>query len=175
MGTRRNAAKLYFAAPLFNEMEREYNARLTERLERKFAVFLPQRDGNLMVDLIRDGMSAPEAKMTVFGKDVAAIAGCDVLLIVLNGRSVDEGTAFELGVAFSLGKVCWGLKTDIRQLLPMGDNPMIEGALNRVFHSTEELLKHVSAELPLVARPMLEPHPEKSGSGATATNRGRRN
>ena len=138
--------KLYFAAPLFNEMERDYNTRIVSRIENTFEVFLPQRDGCMMVDLVRGGMSPAEAKMVVFGKDLAAIEACDVLLIVMNGRSVDEGAAFELGMAYTKGKVCWGLKTDIRQLLPIGDNPMIEGALNLTFHSTEELFGYIDGE-----------------------------
>ena len=37
---------LYFAAPLFSESERIFNAALTREIERLgFTVFLPQRDG----------------------------------------------------------------------------------------------------------------------------------
>ncbi len=37
---------LYFAAPLFSESERAFNAALTAEIERLgFTVFLPQRDG----------------------------------------------------------------------------------------------------------------------------------
>ncbi len=37
---------LYFAAPLFSESERAFNAALTAEIERRgFTVFLPQRDG----------------------------------------------------------------------------------------------------------------------------------
>ncbi|MBR0137989.1 MAG: hypothetical protein IJM15_06220 [Erysipelotrichaceae bacterium] len=38
--------KIYFAAPLFSEGEREYNLKLVEILESYgYEVFLPQRDG----------------------------------------------------------------------------------------------------------------------------------
>jgi nucleoside 2-deoxyribosyltransferase len=61
------------------------------------------------------------------------------LLIVLNGRAVDEGAAFELGLAWSLGKLCFGFKDDFRQLVADGDNPMIQGALNTIFGSFDDL------------------------------------
>jgi nucleoside 2-deoxyribosyltransferase len=37
--------KIYFAGPLFNEAEKSFNLRLTEKLEKlNHKVFLPQRD-----------------------------------------------------------------------------------------------------------------------------------
>jgi hypothetical protein len=57
----------------------------------------------------------------------------DALLLILDGRTVDEGAAFELGIAYWRGKRCVGLQTDPRRLLPMGNNPMIACALERVF------------------------------------------
>jgi nucleoside 2-deoxyribosyltransferase len=77
----------------------------------------------------------------VFRNDVAALRRCDVLLAILNGRTIDEGTAFELGVAWSLGKACWGFKDDFRQLTQTGDNPMIEGALRGVLTSLDEVVE----------------------------------
>ena len=44
--------KVYFAAPLFSEAEREYNLMLAELLEEYgYEVFLPQRDGLLATEL----------------------------------------------------------------------------------------------------------------------------
>ncbi|MGY3362466.1 nucleoside 2-deoxyribosyltransferase [Bradyrhizobium sp. GM0.4] len=65
-------------------------------------------------------------------------------MIVLDGRTVDEGAAFELGYAFAAGKVCVGLKTDPRMLLPIGDNPMIEVALRKIFHDEDELVDWIA-------------------------------
>jgi hypothetical protein len=61
---------------------------------------------------------------------------------------LDEGASFELGYAFALGKVCVGLKTDPRQLLPIGDNPMIEGALWKLFHEESELVEWIASYQP---------------------------
>lgn len=133
--------KLYLASPLFNEMERGFNMDLTTHLEEFFHVFLPQRDGGLMADMTKAGMPAETAALTVFRTDIQAISDSDALLIVLDGRTVDEGAAFELGYAHALGKHCYGLQTDVRRLLSTGNNPMIECCLRAVFQNLNGLLE----------------------------------
>jgi nucleoside 2-deoxyribosyltransferase len=93
----------------------------------------------LVSDLIDGGASAEEAYATVFEKDVRAIEACDAVVINLDGRSVDEGSAFELGFAYARGKVCVGIRTDVRVLLKWGLNPMIVVPLLRVFRDSGEL------------------------------------
>jgi nucleoside 2-deoxyribosyltransferase len=143
-------ARLYVAAPLFSAAEQAFNLDLALKLGRCYSVFLPQREGRLIGDLMKAGMSPHEAARTVFEVDTAAIRQCDVLIAVLDGRAIDEGVAFELGMAFSLGKKCVGLQTDIRRLLPTGNNPMIECALPVVVDSVDELLTRLegSSALP---------------------------
>jgi|SRR5579864_661111 len=135
-----NAAKIYLAAPLFSPMERERNRRLRDMMSEIANVYLPQEDGGLIFDFVRDGVPIYEAKRCVFEGDTKAIEECDIIVIVLDGRSVDEGASFELGFAYGIGKVCVGLKTDVRSLLSFGDNPMIEGALKRVFTNDTDLI-----------------------------------
>ncbi len=132
--------RLYLAGPLFSEAEIDFNRRLKKLLLPFFDVYLPQEDGGLMVDMIAQGTKPIVAAAEVFATDVAAIEGCDVLLIVLDGRSIDEGAAFELGFAFAQGKPCYGLKTDPRQLLVTGNNPMIDCALRMVFPNVDALV-----------------------------------
>ncbi|RQH12571.1 nucleoside 2-deoxyribosyltransferase [Bradyrhizobium sp. RP6] len=136
---------MYLAAPLFSQAERVRNKSLRDAISRFANVYLPQEDGGLILDLVRDGMSVEEAKAKVFQLDIDAIAACDVLVIVLDGRTVDEGAAFELGYAFATGKICVGLKTDPRMLLPIGDNPMIEVALRKIFHDEGELVSWIAS------------------------------
>jgi nucleoside 2-deoxyribosyltransferase len=129
--------RLYFAAPLFSAAELEFNERLAVKLSRSFSVFLPQRDGGLLTDLIKSGLPAGQAKR--LERDIDAIISADVVLAILDGRSVDEGVAVELGVAYAYGKVCWALKTDVRTLAWFGDNPMIEVIISKLFTSVQEL------------------------------------
>jgi len=141
MSPRSHKHKLYLASPLFSEMERGFNIRVAELLEQFFHVFLPQRDGGLLMDMTKAGILPREAALTIFRTDTGAICECDLLLIILDGRTVDEGAAFELGYAHALGKRCYGLQTDVRRLLSTGNNPMIECCLAATFKSVSELIK----------------------------------
>ena len=135
---------LYLAGPLFNPGERDYNLRIRAVLEAHFDVYLPQVDGALLPELIRSGVSPERAAIRIFEEDVAAVRRCSQFLIVLNGRAVDEGAAFELGLAWSLGKPTYGFKDDFRQAVAGGDNPMVERALIKVFRSLHALQEWVS-------------------------------
>jgi nucleoside 2-deoxyribosyltransferase len=132
---------LYFASPLFSQAEREFNCHVRNVLLPYFDVFLPQEDGALIVDLLRAGLTPDTARKYVFKNDIDAINRADVLLIVLDGRSIDEGASFELGFAYAKDKLCVGLQTDARRLLSIGNNPMIDEAVARIFSSVEELLR----------------------------------
>ena len=106
-----NGIRVYLAAPLFSEMERDRNRQLRDQICEFANVYLPQADGGLIFDLVREGMSPAQAKARIFQEDIVAISRCDVLVIVMDGRTVDEGASFELGYAYCLGKKCVGLKT----------------------------------------------------------------
>ena len=135
----RNRPLMYIAGPLFSLAEREFNARLKELLSLRFNIYLPQQDGGLLTEMIAAGMDSEEASRRVFERDVLAIRKCEFFLMILDGRVIDEGAAFELGVAYSIGKRCFGLQTDPRRLLPCGNNPMIAQALEHIFQSIEEM------------------------------------
>jgi nucleoside 2-deoxyribosyltransferase len=101
---------------------------------------LPQENGGLFANMVADGMAIDRAAKKVFNCDVEAIESADVLLIVLDGRAVDEGAAFELGIAYARGKKCIALQTDMRRLLPIGNNPMIDCAVESTFENVDSLL-----------------------------------
>ncbi len=131
---------IYFAAPLFSPIERQFNSNLAKRLHAFDQVFLPQRDGLLVTELVRSGVSVSDAEQEVFRRDTRAIHECVLLVAVLDGAVVDAGVAFEIGAAFSRDIPCVGLQTDSRRQLPTGNNPMISQALLELFHSEEELV-----------------------------------
>jgi nucleoside 2-deoxyribosyltransferase len=130
---------IYLAAPLFSRAELTFNLELTDILEKYLDVYLPQRDGGKVVDLVEKGVPVKDAYKSIFERDLEALANAHALIIVLDGRTIDEGAVFELGFAFSTGKHCIGLQTDPRRLLPLGNNPMIECALEKVFSDTSEM------------------------------------
>lgn len=131
--------KIYLAAPLFSDAELTFNLQVCERLEDVFEVYLPQRDGGLVAEMVRNGLSPNVASARVFSMDRDAIRNCDVILAVLDGRAIDEGVALEMGYGFCLDKYIVGLQTDSRRLLPQGNNPMIEQVMQHYCKSLHEL------------------------------------
>lgn len=136
---RHNRPSIYLASPLFSSIEKVFNRELCDKMREFSDVYLPQDDGALLIDLLAEGMSIIEAKQLVFTNDIRAIEKCDILVFVMDGRVLDEGACFELGYAYARGKICVGLKSDVRSLLPVGDNPMIECALRNIFREPDEL------------------------------------
>ncbi len=139
----RDRPRVYLAGPLFSEAERTFNARVTELLKDLTEVYLPQRDGGLMSEMVATGMPSAIAARRVFRRDMDALRQADYLIAILDGRAIDEGVAFELGIAFSQSKRCVGLQTDSRRLAVWGNNPMITGALETVFMSVDDLMEWV--------------------------------
>src|SRR4051812_2398586 len=123
----------YLAAPLFNSREREFNFELADSLANYFAVFLPQRDGSLLTNMLEAGVPLVVAQRRVYEQDCKAMAHADLLIAVLDGAHIDEGVAFEIGYMKGLRKVCVGLQTDVRRALPSGNNPMIVSSLDFIF------------------------------------------
>jgi nucleoside 2-deoxyribosyltransferase len=131
---------IYIASPLFSQSELEFNLKLKQKLSNISNVYLPQEDGKLMTELIDNGSSLKTAKSIVFKKDLEAIRKCDIFLIVLDGRVIDEGAAFELGYAYAQGKKCYGLRTDTRREILGINNPMIEESCEVIFGNVESLI-----------------------------------
>ena len=142
--SRERVQKAYFAAPLFTPYERAFNEKLAVELERVFDVFLPQRDGQLLPGKELDPASFASLAENVFLSDVNAIRHSDIIFAVLDGRTVDEGVAVEIGMAHALGKVCVGFLSDARVLLPNGINPMVRGAIQTLLRSESELKSWLS-------------------------------
>ena len=137
---------VYLAGPLFSDAERTFNEVVTQGLEEWVEVYLPQRDGGLISDMVHQGVPAHLAACRVFRGDMEAILQADYLIAILDGRAIDEGVAFELGIAFSHSKRCVGIQTDSRRLASWGNNPMITGALEIVFDSVDHLLSWIRNE-----------------------------
>jgi nucleoside 2-deoxyribosyltransferase len=132
-----NKPKLYLAAPLFSQAELHFNESLADSISDLFDIFLPQRDGGLMAEMISRGVPVAQASRHVFKKDICAIRSSDVVLAVLDGRCIDEGVSVELGFAYALEIKCFGLQTTPIRLLPCGNNPMISNVLKDIFESPE--------------------------------------
>jgi len=116
--------KVYWAAPLFNVGERWFNRTMRAELmrwEHTISVWLPQ---SLAIDFDKDGW-----QQDVFDENVRHINESDVMCAVLDGCLVDDGTAWEIGYAYSVNKPIIGIKTDMRNVGADGHvNLMLERA-----------------------------------------------
>ena len=142
--------RVYFAAPLFSQSEKDFNLQLTTILEdHGYEVFLPQRDGYLAAEL--QGKTEQELTEMIFEKDLSELMKADIVFMVLDGRVPDEGACVELGIAYANDKRCYGVKTDARSVeINMDLNPMITGCFIRLFKNfsgdalIEELEQYLS-------------------------------
>ncbi len=144
--------KIYFAAPLFSEAEKEFNIGLTMQLEEAgFAVFLPQRDGVEKEQEPWKSMPSDERRKAMFSLDEEQVCDADTFLFVLDGRVPDEGACVELGIAHANRKLkgspkhIIGFHTDTRAaFLNSKLNPMIKVPLDFIALHENELLSHLS-------------------------------
>ncbi|MBR5340297.1 MAG: nucleoside 2-deoxyribosyltransferase domain-containing protein [Erysipelotrichaceae bacterium] len=141
--------KVYFAAPLFCEMEKDFNLKITHLLEEYgYEVFLPQRDGFLAVEL--EGLTEEELARTIFEKDYENVQNADIIFMIVDGRVPDEGACVELGIAYASGKRCYGLKSDARVIeTNLEINPMISGCFIKMFvnYNGEQLIEELKQYL----------------------------
>jgi nucleoside 2-deoxyribosyltransferase len=134
---------VYFAAPLFSEAETKENLIVVSAIEHFVPVFLPQRDGSVVFELVKEGYTVEEAFQRVTQQDLEAIRNCKILVAVLDGQGIDEGVAFELGYAFGIGKTCIGYQTDLRRKVLGRNNPMVEQALSHIDRETAGLVNSI--------------------------------
>lgn len=104
--------KIYYAAPLFSQMELQYNHYLVAKLRETYPnidFYVPQEQGD-----INDKNNYADAK-TIAKYDTEALLASRVLIAVLDGPVIDVGVASEIGVAYQAGIPILGLFTDSRQ------------------------------------------------------------
>lgn len=104
--------QLYFASPLFSNMERFYNEYLVKKIRERYpdqVVYLPQEQGD-----INDKESFADAKM-IATYDTNALLESKLMLAVIDGPVIDVGVASEIGVAYQAGIPILALFTDSRQ------------------------------------------------------------
>jgi nucleoside 2-deoxyribosyltransferase len=105
--------RIYFAGPLFTPYERGFIDECAAQLrDDGFDVFVPH-EHELAIE---ERVTARE----IFAKDRPGIEGANAVLAILDGPSVDDGTACEIGMFYALmqsdptKKGVVGLLTDIR-------------------------------------------------------------
>ena len=125
--------KIYFAGPLFTPYERSFIDEGAAALRADgLEVFVPHEH-----ELTRD---VDVTAAWIFAKDRPGIERADAMLAILDGPSVDDGTACEIGMFHALmqsdpsKKGIVGLLTDIRGMRgeSTGVNLFVQGAIEDV-------------------------------------------
>jgi len=117
--------QIYLASPLgFSPENNPYLDKVKQQiLSQGHTIFCPWEQTQLSDELQRipqlDRYQERVGSYKAFAAQIGTInedgiRESDALLAVLDGAEVDSGTASELGFASALGKVCYGLRTDIR-------------------------------------------------------------
>jgi hypothetical protein len=127
------ALRIYFAGPLFTPYERTFIDDCAAALRADaFEVFVPHEHE------LATGIDVTAA--WIFAKDRPGIERADAMLAILDGPSVDDGTACEIGMFHALmqsdpsKKGIVGLLTDIRGMRgeSTGVNLFVRGAIEDV-------------------------------------------
>jgi nucleoside 2-deoxyribosyltransferase len=122
--------RIYFAGPLFTPYERRFIDECAATLrDDGFDVFVPHEHE------LATGTDVTAA--WIFAKDRPGIESADAMLALLDGSSVDDGTACEIGMFHALmqrdrsKKGIVGLLTDIRGARgeSLGLNLFVQGAI----------------------------------------------
>ena len=81
--------KVYIAAPLFSEGERDFNAKVEAIVSScGHETFLPQRDGGMVADLPDEIDGMPKRKY-LFKLDCEHMDWCDAILFLYDGRGLN--------------------------------------------------------------------------------------
>jgi nucleoside 2-deoxyribosyltransferase len=93
--------RIYLAAPLFSDAQREFNQKIKSGLEEEgLSVFMPQ----------------VECNEDIYECCIENLKKSDAVVGVFDGAQVDDGTAFECGYASALGIPVVALRTDFRRV-----------------------------------------------------------
>ena len=104
--------KIYFASPLFSEMELAFNESFVKRIREEYPqleVYLPQEQM-----AINDKNSFADSTM-IARYDTDALLDADLVIAILDGAIIDAGVASEIGIAYQAGIPILALYSDSRQ------------------------------------------------------------
>ncbi len=96
--------KIYLSGPLFSQAEIAWGGQIKALLE-----------DLINVEILWPHEIASGSGSRVFRANLQAMNECDLMVAILDGPQVDDGTAWEVGYFFSQGKSIVGLRTDFRR------------------------------------------------------------
>ena len=150
--TQRERIKIYFAGPLFSEAERDWIRSTISKIESLAAQHGIKTEIIFPYDLITqdeiDRLGA-NAKVEIFSRCKSHLDDADIVIALLDGSQVDDGTAWEIGYFYakkSPEQKIIGIRTDFRRAGESEGavvNAMIECSCDLIVRSREELMEVV--------------------------------
>ncbi len=128
-------AKIYLSGPLFSLAEIEWASKIKASLE-----------GQLEAEVVWPHETANGSPKEIFEANLRALMGCDLMIAILDGPQVDDGTAWEMGYFYALGKRILGIRTDFRMAGEAPEskvNAMIEHSCLSIIESLEQLIQEL--------------------------------
>ena len=131
--------KIYLSGPLFSRADIAWGGRVKS--------FLEDRLDDISILWPHEIVPCTAGMQEIFQANLRALGQAEMMVSLLDGPQVDDGTAWEIGYAYARGLPIIGLRTDFRQA---GDtahsvaNAMVECACVHIYRSADELL--VAAE-----------------------------
>jgi nucleoside 2-deoxyribosyltransferase len=145
--------KIYLAGPLFSESERDWHRtvkyaliELGMQLEHKIQVIWPYE----LITAEEIPLLGARAQAEIFNRCRGELDTTDMLVALLDGAQVDDGTAWEIGYFFAMKSPrapIIGVRTDFRQAGEAKGsivNAMVEVACDVIVKSRIELLQAVT-------------------------------
>ncbi len=133
--------RIYQAGPLFSAAEISWHKDFKRRLSD--AGHDVQWPGDFFTPEEIESFGADAAKK-IMERDRDAVDACEVVVALLDGAQVDDGTAWEVGYAYARGKRVVGIRTDFRNA---GDtsqgqvNAMVEGSCVAIVKDIDGVLE----------------------------------
>jgi nucleoside 2-deoxyribosyltransferase len=96
---------IYLSGPLFSQAEIAWGKRISQLLKERLKG----------IEVLWPHEISTGSAQEIFDANLRALDECDLMVAILDGPQVDDGTAWEIGYFFSQGKSVVGVRTDFRR------------------------------------------------------------
>ncbi len=126
--------RIYLSGPIFSQAEIEWAGRVKGLVEESFA---PK------IEVIWPHEIASGSPENIFRQNLEALDRCPIVIAILDGPQVDDGTSWEVGYQYARGGRVLGIRTDFRNAGEASQsraNAMIEFSCICIVDSLDQLL-----------------------------------
>ena len=143
---------IYLAGALFSEAERDWHLKTkqllldeAEKRKKELALIWPYE----LITQEEIAFLGKKARFEIFNRCKKGLDKSNIVIALLDGTQVDDGTAWEIGYFFGTKAADYkiiGIRTDFRSAGESNDaivNAMIEMACDKIVYNRKELLSEV--------------------------------